>query len=99
GCLALVLILQHGRNARAEAWTALPLLPVFWVTYLSVTSGFYHVEHVNFYFALTLIPLSAAGLFALLMAGFLALNPYRGFMGAINSRYSGGMVARVAFPI
>jgi|GEM_PF-5849597 len=99
GCLALAVILRNGRAAAARRWMILPLIPVFWASYLSLTANFYRVENLNQYFVHTLIPLPAAVLFAVLLAGLLASQPREGFMAALNRRYMGGMVARIAFPV
>ena len=99
GCAALAAILLHWPSPRTRRWMIVPLLPVFWVSYLSLTANFYRVEHIKGFFLHTLIPLHAAALFAFLLAGFLAIQPRDGFMAALNRRYLGGMVARIAFPV
>ncbi len=63
---------------RIRLWMCLPLIPVFWASYLSITAAFYQVHSLNVYFERTLIPLPAALVFAVFLIGQLASRPDRG---------------------
>ncbi len=97
--IACAMLLRHAASPRLRGWMILPLLPAFWTAYLSLTAHFYRVESLNEYFAHTLLPLPAAALLAVTITGFLATQPRRGFMGAFNLRYIGGMLASIALPV
>jgi signal transduction histidine kinase len=99
GCVALAVILRNGRAPAARGWMIIPLIPVFWASYLSLAAHFYQIENLDGYFIHTLLPLPAAILFAVLLVGLLASQPREGFMAALSRRYMGGIVARIAFPV
>lgn len=98
GCVALTIILLHG-PPRASVWMILPLIPVFWTSYLAFAADFYRAERPSSYLAHTLFPLPAAVLFGMMIPGLIALQPRRGFMGAFNGRYLGSLLARATFPV
>jgi signal transduction histidine kinase len=99
GCSALAVLLRNGRTPAVRGWMIIPLVPVFWASYLSLTAHFYQIENLNGYFIYTLVPLPAAILFSILLVGLLASQPREGFMAALSRRYMGGIVARIAFPV
>lgn len=96
-CAALAVIVRNSRPI--QGWMILPMLPLFWASYLSLTSRFYRIQPLDEISAYITQPLPAALLFSLLLAGFLATQPDRGFMAALNRRYIGGVLATVAFPV
>lgn len=99
GCIALAVILRNARSPAARGWMIMPLVPVFWFTYLALASNFYRIEKLDQYLVHTLIPLPLAVLLSVLLAGLIASQPGEGFMAALSRRYMGGIVARIAFPV
>lgn len=98
-CIAGAIILRHARNPRLRSGMFLPLLPVLWTVYLSLTASFYGVVSLNEYFAHMLLPVPTALLLGAVIVGLTATQPRRGFMGAFNLKYLGGILACIAFPV
>jgi signal transduction histidine kinase len=99
GCIGMCTFVLNRNHESIRPWMCLPLIPVFWATYFSLTAAFYQTKNLNRYFEWTLIPLPAAIVFAAFLIGQLATRPDRGIIATVLSRNSGGLLARVTLPI
>jgi signal transduction histidine kinase len=98
-CIGSCTYVLNRKPESIRNWMCLPLIPVFWATYFSLTAAFYQTKNLNPYFERTLIPLPAALVFAAFLIGQLAVRPDRGLIATVLSRNSGGLLARVTLPI
>jgi signal transduction histidine kinase len=92
-------VLADIRYAGRRLWLQLPLLPVLWISLLVILSRFYGIRTMNTYFEVLLFPVQTAVPLCALAAGIFLLHPREGVCGILTSRYSGGVVARIALPV
>jgi signal transduction histidine kinase len=97
--LGFALLLSDIQTARRRIWMQLPLFPILWLSLFIILARFYGIRAMNSYFEVIVFPVQTALPLSLLSAGIFLLHPREGVGGILSSRYSGGMLARIALPI